>query len=110
MVQGMAWVLLLLIAGLLEVIWAYSMKLSNGFSQLTPSLVTIVTMIASFWLLAIAMRSIPLGSAYTIWTGIGAVGAFLVGIFVLGEPANLLRMLAATLIISGLILMKIASA
>jgi|SRR5699024_5299339 len=109
MVQGMAWVLLL-IAGLLEVIWAYSMKLSNGFSQLTPSLVTIVTMIASFWLLAIAMRSIPLGSAYTIWTGIGAVGAFLVGIFVLGEPANLLRMLAATLIISGLILMKIASA
>lgn len=86
------------------------MKLSNGFSQLTPSLVTIVTMIASFWLLAIAMRSIPLGSAYTIWTGIGAVGAFLVGIFVLGEPANLLRMLAATLIISGLILMKIASA
>ena len=109
MVQGMAWVLLL-IAGLLEVIWAYSMKLSNGFSQLTPSLVTIVTMIASFWLLAIAMRSIPLGSAYTIWTGIGAVGAFLVGIFVLGEPANLLRMLAAALIISGLILMKIASA
>lgn len=105
----MAWVLLL-IAGLLEVIWAYSMKLSNGFSQLTPSLVTIVTMIASFWLLAIAMRSIPLGSAYTIWTGIGAVGAFLVGIFVLGEPANLLRMLAAALIISGLILMKIASA
>lgn len=109
MVQGMAWVLLL-IAGLLEVIWAYSMKLSNGFSRLTPSLVTLVTMIASFWLLAIAMRSIPLGSAYTIWTGIGAVGAFLVGIFILGEPASLLRLLAAALIVSGLVLMKVASA
>lgn len=66
-------------------------------------------MIASFWLLAVAMRSIPLGSAYTIWTGIGAVGAFLVGIFVLGESANLLRIVAALLIVSGLILMKIAS-
>lgn len=104
----MAWIFLL-IAGLLEVVWAYSMKLSNGFSQLVPSLVTIVTMIASFWLLAVAMRSIPLGSAYTIWTGIGAIGAFLVGIFILGEPANLLRILAAIFIIFGLILMKIAS-
>lgn len=104
----MAWVYLF-IAGLLEVVWAYSMKLSDGFSRIIPSAITIITMIASFWLLAIAMRSIPLGSAYTIWTGIGAVGAFIVGILVLGESANLLRIIAALLIVSGLILMKIAS-
>ena len=101
--------MMLILAGIFEVVWAYSMKLSDGFSKLTPSIVTIFFMILSFALLAYAMRTLPLGTAYTIWTGIGAVGSFLVGIFVLGEPASAMRMLAAVLIISGLVLMKISS-
>ncbi|WP_179991567.1 quaternary ammonium compound efflux SMR transporter SugE [Acinetobacter sp. YH16058] len=104
----MAWMMLIL-AGIFEVVWAYSMKLSDGFSKLTPSIVTIFFMILSFALLAYAMRTLPLGTAYTIWTGIGAVGSFLVGIFVLGEPTSAMRMLAAVLIISGLVLMKVSS-
>lgn len=104
----MAWFLLIL-AGLFEVVWAYSMKLSEGFSKLTPSIITIFFMFLSFALLAYAMRTLPLGTAYTIWTGIGAVGSFLIGIFILGEPASAMRMLAAVLIISGLVLMKLSS-
>ncbi|MDB5659849.1 MAG: QacE family quaternary ammonium compound efflux transporter [Cypionkella sp.] len=104
----MAWIYLL-IAGLLEVIWAYSMKKSDGFTILLPSIVTLVAMAASFALLALAMRSLPLGTAYTIWTGIGAVGAFILGIVVLGEAASPLRLIAAALIVSGLLLMKFAS-
>lgn len=73
------------------------------------SVVTLVAMLGSFWLLAAAMRTIPLGSAYTIWTGIGAVGAFLVGITLLNEPVNAMRIAAATLIVSGLVLMKLSS-
>ncbi|WP_333905303.1 quaternary ammonium compound efflux SMR transporter SugE [Delftia acidovorans] len=104
----MAWVYLLA-AGLLEVVWAFSMKQSHGFTRLVPSAITIVTMIASFGLLAVAMRSLPLGTAYTIWTGIGAVGAFLVGITVLGEQVSAMRIGAAVLIVSGLVLMKLSS-
>ena len=104
----MAWVLLI-VAGLFEVVWAYYMKVSEGFTKLTPSILTLIFMIASFTLLAYAMKTLPLGTAYTVWTGIGAMGAFLVGIFILGEPASAMRMLAAVLIISGLILMKLAS-
>ncbi|QIM49386.1 multidrug efflux SMR transporter [Pusillimonas sp. DMV24BSW_D] len=105
----MAWVSLF-IAGVLEVIWAFSMKLSHGFTKPLPTVITLVTMAASFALLAYAMRSLPLGTAYTIWTGIGAIGAFLVGIVVLGEQLNALRVLAAILIVSGLLLMKLSSA
>lgn len=104
----MAWIYLF-IAGLLEVVWAFSMKQSEGFSRFGPSVVTLVAMLGSFWLLAAAMRTIPLGSAYTIWTGIGAVGAFLVGITLLNEPVNAMRIAAATLIVSGLVLMKLSS-
>lgn len=104
----MAWIALT-IAGILEVVWAYAMKLSLGFTKPLPSMVTIVAMIASFGLLAWAMRTLPLGTAYTIWTGIGALGAFVVGVAVLGEPANALRLLAAALILSGLVLMKLAT-
>ena len=104
----MAWILLIF-AGLFEIVWAYAMKLSEGFTRLTPSIITIVFMILSFALLAYAMRTLPLGTAYTIWTGIGAVGSFLVGIFILGEPATAMRMLAAVLIVSGLVLMKLSS-
>ncbi|AUX90361.1 MULTISPECIES: quaternary ammonium compound efflux SMR transporter SugE [Acinetobacter] len=104
----MAWIILVF-AGLFEIVWAYSMKLSEGFTKLTPSIFTIVFMVLSFVLLAYAMRTLPLGTAYTIWTGIGAVGSFLVGVIVLGEPASAMRMLAAGLIISGLVLMKLSS-
>ena len=104
----MAW-MLLLVAGLLEVAWAYSMKQSEGFSRLGPSLVTLVLMVLSFTLLSVAMRTLPLGTAYTVWTGIGAVGAFVVGVVALGESANPLRIVAALLIVAGLVLMKIAS-
>ena len=104
----MAWVYLL-VAGVLEIVWAFFMKQSDGFTKITPTAITIVTMIGSFALLAIAMRSLPLGTAYTIWTRIGAVGAFLVGVFVLGEAANPMRLAAAGLIVSGLIMMKMSA-
>lgn len=104
----MAWVMLI-VAGLFEVGWAFSMKQSEGFTRLWPSVLTIVLMVVSIVLLAVAMRSLPLGTAYTVWTGIGAIGAFLVGVLVLSEPATALRMLAAVLIVSGIILMKVSS-
>ena len=104
----MAWVVLIL-AGVFEIVWAYSMKLSEGFTRLTPSIITLFFMVLSFGMLAYAMRTLPLGTAYTIWTGIGAIGSFAVGIFILGEPVTAIRMFAAVLIVSGLILMKISS-
>ena len=104
----MAWIVLLL-ASVFEVIWAFSMKLSEGFTRLGPSLVTLGAVAASFILLAVAMRSLPLGTAYTIWTGIGAVGAFVLGIALLGEAANPLRIVAALMIVGGVVLMKLAS-
>ncbi|AZI34845.1 putative multidrug resistance protein [Caenibius tardaugens NBRC 16725] len=105
----MAWVYLF-IAGVLEVVWAFYMKQSEGFTRLGPSAITLVAMIASFALLSYAMRSLPLGTAYTIWTGIGAVGAFVVGIVFLGEQVSAMRIAAAVLIVSGLVLMKLSSA
>ena len=104
----MPWIALA-VAGLFEVVWATAMKQSHGFTRLGPTLVTLAAMLASFGLLAYAMRSLPLGTAYTVWTGIGAVGAFLVGITVLGEAATPARLLAAALIVGGLILMKLSS-
>jgi quaternary ammonium compound-resistance protein SugE len=104
----MAWILLG-IAGILEVVWAFSMKQSEGFTRPIPTAITVVTVIASFALLAWSMRTLPLGTAYGVWTGIGAVGAFLVGIVVLGEPATLVRIGAVTLIVAGLVLLKLTS-
>lgn len=104
----MAWIALAL-AGLLEIVWAYFMKQSAGFTRPLPSAITIAAMIASFGLLAYSMRSLPLGTAYSIWTGIGAVGAFILGIVLLGEAASAMRILAALLIVAGLVLMKLAS-
>lgn len=99
----------LVVAGLFEVVWAAAMKQSAGFTRPGPTAVTIAAMIASFALLSLAMKSLPLGTAYTIWTGIGAVGAFLVGIAILGEAASAMRIVAALLIVSGLVLMKLSS-
>ncbi|RVT96979.1 multidrug efflux SMR transporter [Rhodovarius crocodyli] len=104
----MPWILLT-VAGLLEVVWAFSLKQSEGFSRPWPSLVTVVAMAGSFWLLALAMRALPLGTAYMVWTGIGAVGAFVVGVLVLGEPATAMRLGAALLIVAGIGLMKLAA-
>jgi quaternary ammonium compound-resistance protein SugE len=104
----MAWILLAA-AGLLEVAWAFAMKQSHGFTRLVPTLVTITLMIVSFALLAVSMKSLPLGTAYVVWTGIGAIGAFLVGITVLGEPVNALRVAAALLIVGGLVVMKLSA-
>ncbi|WP_265499144.1 DMT family transporter [Paracoccus beibuensis] len=104
----MPWILLSL-AGLLEVVWAVAMKQSQGFTRMWPTLIMMVGMIGSFWLLALAMRSLPLGTAYTVWTGIGAVGGFMIGIAFLGEPITPLRLLAAGLIVAGILTMKLAS-
>lgn len=104
----MAWIYLF-VAGVLEILWAFYMKQSHGFTRLAATGATIVGMIASFGLLSISMKTLPLGTAYTIWTGIGAVGSFVVGVIVLGEEISALRLLAACLIVSGLVLMKLAS-
>ncbi|HEY8612195.1 MAG TPA: multidrug efflux SMR transporter [Roseomonas sp.] len=104
----MAWIYLIL-AGLLEILWAFGMKASEGFTRPGWTVVTIIGMAASVGLLALAMRSLPLGTAYAIWTGIGALGAFLVGIAVLGEAVTPLRIVSATLILAGLVGLKLAS-
>ncbi len=104
----MAW-LLVIVAGLLEVAWALAMKQSAGFTRPLPTAVTLVTLLASLALLSISMRTLPLGTAYTVWTGIGAIGAFLVGVVVLDEAITPLRIVAAVLIVSGLVVMKVAS-
>lgn len=104
----MAWVYLV-IAGFLEIVWAFFMKKSVGFTLLVPTVITIFTMVLSFGLLATAMRSLPLGTAYAVWTGIGAVGAFSVGIIAMGEAASPLRITAALLIVAGIALMKLSS-
>ena len=104
----MAWILLSL-AGLLEIVWAFAMKQSHGFTRLVPAAITVLGMLGSFGLLAVAMRTLPLGTAYTIWTGIGAVGTFALGVALLGEPLSVARLMAAVLIVSGILLMKLSS-
>jgi quaternary ammonium compound-resistance protein SugE len=104
----MAWIMLV-VAGILEVVWAYSMKLSEGFTRPVPALVTLVAMVASFALLSFSMRTLPLGTAYTTWTGIGAIGAFVVGIVWLGEAITPMRVAAALMIVGGLVMMKLSS-
>lgn len=103
----MAWISLL-IAGLFEIVWAYFMKQSHGFTRLWPSVATIGFMAVSFALLSWSMKSLPMGTAYVMWTGIGAVGAFIVGVVLLGEQLSVLRILAAVLVVSGLILFRLA--
>lgn len=104
----MPWIVLV-IAGLFEVVWASAMKQSHGFTRLWPSVITIVAMFASFALLSWSMRVLPLGTAYMVWTGIGALGAFIFGIVMLGESVSAMRLAAAGMILVGLVLMKLAS-
>jgi quaternary ammonium compound-resistance protein SugE len=103
----MAWVYLVL-AGILEIVWAYAMKQSHGFTRVAPGVITLIAALGSFGLLALAMRGLPLGTAYMVWTGIGAVGAFVLGGVMLGEAATPMRMAAAALVVSGLVLLKLA--
>ncbi len=104
----MAWVFLG-IAGLLEVLWAYMLKVSDGLSRPVEATIAIVAMIASFWVLSLAMKELPLGTAYAIWTGVGAIGAFILGIVMLGEAATMMRVGSALLILAGMIGLKLAS-
>lgn len=104
----MAWIYLLL-AGVLEVVWASLMKASDGFTKPWPTAGTLAFMVVSFGLLSMAMKSLPLGTAYAIWTGIGAVGAFIVGVLVLGEALTPMRVGGVMLIVSGLVVLKLAS-
>jgi quaternary ammonium compound-resistance protein SugE len=104
----MAWIILIL-AGIFEIIWAYSMKLSEGFTKPIPTLITLVFVALSFMLLSYSMRVLPLGTAYSIWSGIGAVGSFVIGIIILGEQASLMRIMAAVMIVGGLLIMKFSS-
>ncbi|RUM98464.1 quaternary ammonium compound efflux SMR transporter SugE [Pseudaminobacter arsenicus] len=104
----MAWIYLFF-AGLFEVVWASTMKQSEGFTKLTPTIITMVAMFISFGLLALAMRTLPLGSAYAIWTGIGAVGAFIVGLVFFSEPATIFRIVSVCLIVAGLTGLKLSS-
>lgn len=104
----MAW-LTLVLAGLFEIVWAFAMKQSDGFTRPVPTAVMAVAMLLSFGLLAWSMRVLPLGTAYTIWTGIGAVGAFVVGAAVLGEALSFARVAAALLIVCGLVMMKLSA-
>ncbi|RYG25625.1 quaternary ammonium compound efflux SMR transporter SugE [bacterium] len=104
----MSWIYLVL-AGLFEVGWAYGLKLSEGFTKLGPSIVTLVLMAVSIGLLAIAVKGLPIGTAYAVWTGIGAVGTAIVGIVLLGEPKELPRLLCIALIAVGIVGLKVVS-
>lgn len=104
----MAWIILL-VAGILEVVWAIGLKYSHGFTRLTPSIITAVAMAVSVFLLANAMKTLPVSTAYAVWTGIGAVGAAITGIVLLGESASLMRILSLCLIIAGIIGLKFSS-
>lgn len=101
--------LLLFLAGLLEVVWATGLKYSHGFTKLTPSLVTIVAMVAGFYLLSLSMRGLPLGTAYAVWVGIGAVGAAITGIFLFQEAVTPLKLVSLVLIILGVLGLSVAS-
>lgn len=104
----MAWAILV-IAGLFEVAWAIGLKYTEGFTRPWPTVGTVVAMVLSVWLLGIAMRSLPVGTAYAVWVGVGAVGTVALGIVLLGEPANAGRLISVALIIGGIVGLKLAT-
>lgn len=105
----MNWILLL-IAGLLEVVWAVGLKYTAGFTRLVPSLVTFAAMGGSFYLLSMALRTLPLGTAYAVWVGIGAVGAAIAGIVLFDEAVSPLKLLSVTLVVAGIVGLRLAEA
>jgi quaternary ammonium compound-resistance protein SugE len=102
----MAWVLLVM-AGLLEVVWAIGLKYTEGFTRLWPSVATLATMGMSFYLLATALRTIPVGTGYAVWTGIGAVGAAVLGMVFFGEPRAAVRVAGIAMIVGGIVLLRV---
>jgi len=104
----MAWIILI-VAGLFEVGWAIGLKYTEGFTRLWPTAGTALAMIISLWLLSIALKSLPVGTAYAVWVGVGAVGTVVLGIVLLGEPANAARLVSIALIIAGIVGLKIAT-
>lgn len=105
--DDMSWILLIL-AGLLEIGWAIGLKYTEGFTRLWPSVLTILALVASFLLLGIALRTLPVGTGYAVWVGIGAVGTAVLGIFLFGESATPIRLLSLALICAGIIGLKLA--
>lgn len=104
----MDWVILI-IAGLFETAWAIGMKYSNGFTKLYPSIFVVITMAASVYLLSVSLKTLPVGSAYAVWTGIGAVGTAVLGVFLFGESRDILKFVCIFLIIAGIIGLRIFS-
>lgn len=104
----MSWILLF-IAGVFEIVWAVGLKMSDGMTRPLFAWITIVAMVISVVLLGLAMKNLPVGTAYAIWTGIGAVGAFIFGIVAMSEPTNVLRLISALLIVLGIIGLKVSS-
>ncbi len=104
----MHWIFLL-IAGFFEIWWAIGLKYSHGFSKITPSILTVLGMIASFYFLSLALKNLPLGTAYAIWTGIGTIGTVALGILIFKEPASTSRLMFIGLIVIGIIGLKITS-
>ena len=104
----MAWILLVL-AGLLEVGWAIGLKYTDGFTRLWPSVWTVVAMVASLGLLGVAMKSLPVGTSYAVWVGVGAVGTAILGILLLGESANAGRLVSLGLIVAGIVGLKLST-
>ena len=100
----------LIVAGILEIGWAIGLKYTEGWSKLYPSLITVALMIASFQFLSMALKTLPIGTAYAIWTGIGAVGTAIVGMFLFDEPRDLSRILCILLIVAGIVGLKLTSA
>jgi quaternary ammonium compound-resistance protein SugE len=104
----MAWAILFL-AGLFEVGWAIGLKYTEGFTRLWPTVGTVLAMILSLWLLGLAMKSLPVGTAYSVWVGVGAVGTVILGIVLLGEPANAARLISVAFIVAGIVGLKLAT-
>ena len=104
----MPWVILVT-AGLFEVGWAIGLKYTQGFTRLWPTVWTVLAMIISLWLLGIAMKSLPVGTAYSVWVGVGAVGTVILGIVLLDEPANAARLISVALIVAGIIGLRLAT-
>jgi quaternary ammonium compound-resistance protein SugE len=101
-----AW-LLLLLAGLLEVVWAIGLKYTMGFTRIVPSTITVAAMIGSVWLLALALKSIPVGTGYAVWTGIGVIGTAILGVILFGEAATIARLICIALIVAGIFGLKL---
>ena len=104
----MAWIFLS-VAGFLEIIWAVGLKYTDGFTRLVPSAITLAAMLASMYFLALAVRTIPIGTGYAVWTGIGAVGVAILGMVLFGEPRTLLRLGCIVLIVGGIAGLKLAA-